>query len=973
MPQLIIPDHTLLRVIGRGAYGEVWLAKNLMGSLRAVKVIWRGPFENNKPFEREFAGIQRYEPVSAASGGLVHLFHVGRNDSEGYFYYVMELADSTSGTESIEEYQPRTLRSDLLTRGALTASECLRLASEVCSGLAHLHRHGLVHRDVKPGNIIYVKGRAKLADIGLVSTGGEGKTFVGTEGYIPPEGPGTSAADLYALGMVLYQASTGFSPDRCPDVPPEWVMQGNKAALEFFEIVLKACEGQRELRYRSAAELQADLALLENGESVRQMRVFKRHYLRLRGIAVAAAALAAAALIIGTSAAYRARLAAESRKNERALREQAQSALARTEAAEREARHELYKALLEQARATVRSGDLGQRNQALEAIRQAAAITNTAELRGAAMVALSLPDLRKISEMPQPPGATLAYLAPDFQRIAFFFGRKDGELRSRDSKILATLKAGARGVVSDAEWSQDGTHLWVRRNLDAVPETTSLEIWNCVSGAQVVLCPQVASGACGFHPLQPLALVGLDKGAVALFDLRTGKEVRRFELGRPPSLLCVAPDGLSFATSMDWPKYEVSIYSTVDGKKLLSQPLSGFAASIAWSPGGQWLATADRDGFVHLMDAHTGKLLQLGRHKLQASLVQFSPDGDYLMSGGWDREFNCWDMRRLERSFAIPLDAFRMQFSENQSNSVAIVTDTTIQFHEFQRPTVVRELTVEIGPRLNRAAFSENGQWIAATGNSGLAVWALDGGSHGCVQQKGADARLFFSKDSRRLYAYDTESAFCWEVSPSTQSEDRPRMETRRLPDAESPDASIPSGAAYLWNRESAGPSGSSAPRVPSRVEISPNGKWLAGFEPYSPILHLYPLPSLQGATNLTLTAHVARFHFSPSCRELAVDTSQGIEFFKVDSWEHLRSVPNAIALQYMPDEKSFWLTHNFREAALHDAENLQTLLPLPVGSHPLAVSADGRWLAVRVDGRRLLVWNLESLRSQFQGLGLGW
>src|SRR5439155_12039883 len=79
--------------IGRGAYGEVWLARNVMGTLRAVKLIWRRQFESQRPYEREFAGIQGYEPVSRSSGGLVHVLHVGRNEPEGYFYYVMELAD----------------------------------------------------------------------------------------------------------------------------------------------------------------------------------------------------------------------------------------------------------------------------------------------------------------------------------------------------------------------------------------------------------------------------------------------------------------------------------------------------------------------------------------------------------------------------------------------------------------------------------------------------------------------------------------------------------------------------------------------------------------------------------------------------------------------------------------------------------------------------------------------------------------
>jgi len=90
-----IPDHVLLRPIGAGAYGEVWLARNALGTLRAVKIVYRARFEEEHPFEREFRGILKYEPVSRTHEGLVQVLHVGRNDEAGYFYYVMELADPT--------------------------------------------------------------------------------------------------------------------------------------------------------------------------------------------------------------------------------------------------------------------------------------------------------------------------------------------------------------------------------------------------------------------------------------------------------------------------------------------------------------------------------------------------------------------------------------------------------------------------------------------------------------------------------------------------------------------------------------------------------------------------------------------------------------------------------------------------------------------------------------------------------------
>ena len=92
-PPPAIPDHTLLRCIGRGAYGEVWLARNVMGTPRAVKIVHRDAFANARPYEREFEGIQKFEPLSRTHEGLVDVLQIGRNDAAGCFYYVMELAD----------------------------------------------------------------------------------------------------------------------------------------------------------------------------------------------------------------------------------------------------------------------------------------------------------------------------------------------------------------------------------------------------------------------------------------------------------------------------------------------------------------------------------------------------------------------------------------------------------------------------------------------------------------------------------------------------------------------------------------------------------------------------------------------------------------------------------------------------------------------------------------------------------------
>src|SRR3989440_1164675 len=125
-----IPDHQLLRCIGRGSYGEVGLARSVLGEYRAVKVVYRKNFEHERPYEREFQGIQKSEPISRTDESQIDVLHVGRDDQAGYFYYVMELADDASqaGSKAGDlpaeksapasaldplRYIPRTLKHDL--------------------------------------------------------------------------------------------------------------------------------------------------------------------------------------------------------------------------------------------------------------------------------------------------------------------------------------------------------------------------------------------------------------------------------------------------------------------------------------------------------------------------------------------------------------------------------------------------------------------------------------------------------------------------------------------------------------------------------------------------------------------------------------------------------------------------------------------------------------------------------------------
>ena len=257
-----IADHEVCALVARGSYGSVWLVRTVLGEYRAAKVLERRRFPSPERYEREWAGLREYEPISRRHTGLVHILQVGRCADDQWFYYLMEAADDVTGEGRIapHSYAPRTLRAEMDRRGRFPVGACVAVGWALAGALASLHGEALVHRDLKPANVLYVRGTLKLGDIGTVSRHAPAGPSIGSVGYHPPEGSGLPSGDLFSLGRILYELFSGIpvqeAGENVPDLTPRLRGASEQA---FYGVVRRCCHHEPEGRPATARDLQREL------------------------------------------------------------------------------------------------------------------------------------------------------------------------------------------------------------------------------------------------------------------------------------------------------------------------------------------------------------------------------------------------------------------------------------------------------------------------------------------------------------------------------------------------------------------------------------------------------------------------------------------------------------------------------------------------------------------------------------------
>jgi hypothetical protein len=238
--------------------------------------------------------VKRLQPLSGRAG-LLPILSYGVTES-GWLWKIFPLADNLPGLPplgdeaGLQQYTPLTLRAWSTEHGPASSELARRWGARLADALAVLHAAGLVHRDVKPENILFVSGEPCLGDYGLVGELGCKPDFHGTEGYRPLEGTGGTAGDLFALGKTLYETWSGRDRLEFPSLPrpaldaPDW----NERGSQLNDTILRACHAQPRKRFGSAAELSEALSRVVSGQ-----RPLNRRRWLLAGAGLAVAGVAA--------------------------------------------------------------------------------------------------------------------------------------------------------------------------------------------------------------------------------------------------------------------------------------------------------------------------------------------------------------------------------------------------------------------------------------------------------------------------------------------------------------------------------------------------------------------------------------------------------------------------------------------------------------------------------------------------------
>jgi eukaryotic-like serine/threonine-protein kinase len=988
-----IGRYRVVRVIGEGGMGTVYEAEQDNPRRTVALKVIRPGLDSGFLLKR-FAGEAQilgrlHHP------GIAQVYDAGVSES-GQPYFAMELIAGVP----LDQY---TRENALDVRGRL------ELFARVCDAVQHAHERGVIHRDLKPGNILVEAsgqprvldfGVARAAEAGLTASGGrtEAGQLIGTLSYMSPEQASADPAaidvraDVYALGVILYELLAHRLPYSLDGLPlPEAVrvireqepsrlgsLDGRlRGDLE--TIAAKALEKDRGRRYASAGDLAADVRRHLNHEPIRarppsalyHLRKFARRHTALVAAVLGIGLALAGGTVVSVLYAVRAdRNAREADENARQAREN-----------ERLARYQTYRARLAAAAAALSHHDVADAARQLEAAPE--------DLRGWEWRHLHARLDDSIAVLPA--GQLLRRGSSEFCLAAFTPDAlvvKDEEGRRISSTPVQNTPRGPHVVhfVDDTTWL-------AAEVLD--PAAGLIRIWESTGRDRLLRLPPDRSALLlHFSPDgKRLAVVQGDRSAISICDVSTGRETAYcVPTASYLNDMAFSEDGRRLAKAADCPV--APVWDTDTGRVVIELDTHmPRVLGVAFDPRGGRLLTASPNGTVHLWDLRTGREPELPyeRHEGEVKVMAYSPDGQRVASAGVDRAVRLWRVEGRQDEAILhghTKTVLGLVFSRDGRRLASWEEGGAVRLWNTGPDAtlpVLRGHTSYVYP----VAYTPDGRLIASGSWDGsVRLWdAATGQAVAVLPQGGFVRALALSSDGTRLVAQGdrTDGLRVWDVASRRHIATYKTAEDAIWSVAYRPDGAHIAGLgaghvieildAATGKRVATADAGKLEWATRRALAYSPDGRLLAG--PYEGN-QIGLWEALTYRLVGTLAGHegtVLSVAFRSDGRRLVTGGSDSIiRVWDVESKDcrlTLRGHADEVfAAVFHPDGSRIASGGRDRLVRLWDASTGEELVRLPGHSsyvYSLAFSPDGKTLVSGSGDATLRLWDTEPLRERLR------